>query len=205
MTANAKTKRLFTSFESSFSRVVGGSLTGRPDFFADDAAERVFNLGRLAFNELAQGIVDQGLIPGRPAGLVGLFEEIVQQFLVETDGDARLSLRFRRRRHNPAALAFTEIGHTFIVCTRCAYWRRRIGWQPCNFGGIPWPPARGGRPGSAGVGPGGQNQYLSDFAFGFVFDYFIEGIELLLNQSQAGDIILGRLRAGLENAQDGRE
>ena len=41
-----------------------------------------------AFDVLAEGFVDEGLLACGSAGGVGLFEEVVDEVFVEADGDA---------------------------------------------------------------------------------------------------------------------
>src|SRR5271167_564061 len=79
------------------------------DLFAEDAAEGFFELGGFAFDVLAEGFVDEGLIADGSAGGVGLFEEMVDEVFVEADGDAGLALRFRFWWGDSSALTFAEI------------------------------------------------------------------------------------------------
>lgn len=62
-----------------------------------------------AFDVLAQGFVDEGLIAGGSAGGVGYFEEVVDEVFVEADGDAGFPLGLGFWRGDSAALSFAEI------------------------------------------------------------------------------------------------
>ena len=48
-------------------------LTCRREFFAEDAAESVFELRGFAFDVLAEGFVDEGLVADGSAGGFGFF------------------------------------------------------------------------------------------------------------------------------------
>ena len=71
-----------------------------------------------AFDVLAKGFVDEGLIAGCSAGGIGLFEEVVDGVFVEADGDAGFALWLGFWRSNSSALSFAEIVlalHLFLV------------------------------------------------------------------------------------------
>jgi len=61
------------------------------------ALDQCLHFRRSAFHILAQGSVDQSLVADLPAKPAGFMLEVVDHGSVQTDGDARLSLRFRLR------------------------------------------------------------------------------------------------------------
>ena len=79
------------------------------DLFAEDAAEGFFQLRCFAFDVLAEGFVDEGLVADGSAGGVSLFEEVVDEVFVEADGDAGFAFRGRFWWGDSSALSFEEI------------------------------------------------------------------------------------------------
>src|SRR5271163_707915 len=89
--------------------LAGGKLARGGEFFAEDAAEGVFELWGFAFAVLAEGFVAEGLVTSGSAGGIGLFEEMVDDVFIEANGDAGLALRFWLWRKDSSALSFAEI------------------------------------------------------------------------------------------------
>jgi len=81
----------------------------RPHLLPHNPPQCVLQLGRFAFYMFTQRLINQSLVSRCSARRIGLFQEMIHQIFIQSNGDARLAARLRLRGRNPAPLALAEI------------------------------------------------------------------------------------------------
>src|ERR1700722_13811739 len=106
------------------SQFLGGVEFGG-EFFADDAAKGVLDLRSFAFDILAEGGVDEGLVASFAAGSISQTADGAKKILVEAYCNFHLSLFNRRFGHHATAFSFAEIVLVFHLCSSYC-------WRSCG-------------------------------------------------------------------------